>query len=619
MSGAAVELTLLGTVAVAVFLIGGAAVMLVSAFRRTIELRRALIEAMARIENLEAALVAGKPLNVTVTASHAEAIASMAQDSPKLLEAPARVAEIAAEVDASDHIEPPHIGVLALGAALASSAALAASSVRALSGQGGVVLSLLVGLAVIGVAEWRRLNDAAESEPKSDKLNQPVWIALLGLLVMFAAIMIGRWTLGSVHPPTAVLGVSLLAFAALGLGARYGLHLLAPALLFAGIAPAMSPVQAPGAWGQYVFLALFTAVMLWLSRKRAAPVWAWLTPAPALFWGVNLAIIGGVDFNVGVGGVYLSAIAGLALAYAAPSAIAMPFPRFWSTLWSGPMLLGALLTVAASAAFAALLVQHPAGPSQAGAALLIFTIVVAGAGAVRPGLWLTLPLILLVDTAIIALWPLPDIDYTDALGASTGAAALLTLAGFVAMSQASDRRSGAWLAALAPISLFAASYVRAEAWDQHFAWSLAAAALLAINLFATLRFQTVRAVCAAFVAGAALSGAGLATLLAPPAQQAFVWAAALPAFALIHRWRPSLGLRVAAALAFAALAVVLIVQGGAHPLLVLWSGIALCAAAAAYFYRRLPPSPAHPKTVAEPEPVVREPAPAQEAQPEMHS
>src|SRR5690349_6290289 len=159
--------------------------MLVSAFRRTIELRRALIEAMARIENLEAALVAGKPLNVTVTASHADAVASIAQEAPRLLEAP-RVAEIAAEVDASDRIEPPHIGVLALGAVLASAAALAASSVRALSGQGGVVLSLLIGLAVVGVAEWRRRAAAAEPESNSSKLNQPVWIALLGLVVMCA-------------------------------------------------------------------------------------------------------------------------------------------------------------------------------------------------------------------------------------------------------------------------------------------------------------------------------------------------------------------------------------------------------------------------------------------------
>jgi hypothetical protein len=593
--------------------------MLVSAFRRTVELRRALIEAMARIENLEAALIAGKPLNVTVTASHAEAIASMAQEQPKLLEAPPRVSEIAAEVDASDHIEPPHIGVLALGAALASSAALAASSVRALSGQGGVVLSLLVGLAVIGVAEWRRRNDTAEPEPKANTLNQPVWIALLGLTVMFAAIMVGRWALGSVHPPSAVLGVAVLAFSALGLGARYGAQLLPAALIFAGVAPAMSLIQAPGAWGQYVFLAAFTAAMFWLSRRRAEPIWAWLALAPALFWGVNIAIIGGADFNVGVGGVYLAAIAGLALAYAAPSALAVPFPKFWATLWSGPMLLGALGTIIASAAFAALLIQHPAGPSQAGAALLIFTIVLAGAGAVRPGLWLTLPIVLAVDAAIVALWPLPDIDYVDALGAAAGTAALMTLGGFVAMSQANDRRPSAWLAALAPIALFAATYVRVEAWDQHFAWSLAAAALLAINLFAALRFQTARAVSAAFVGGAALSGAALATMLAPIAQQAFVLALALPAFALLHRWRPNLGLRIAALFAFAALAIVLIAQGAEHPVLVIWSGIAVCTAAAAYFYGRLPPAPQRPKTVAEPEAPVREPAPAQEAQPEMHS
>jgi hypothetical protein len=611
--GPAVELTLLGTVAVAVFLLGGAVVMLVSAFRRTIELRRALIEAMARIENLEAALVAGKPLNVTVTAFHAEAIASIAEGAPRLLEAPPRVAEIAAQVDASDRIEPPHIGVLALGALLAATAALAASSVRTLSGQGGVVLSLLIGLAVIATAEWRRRADAGNLESNQSKLNQPIWIALLGLVIGFAAIMVGRWTLGSVHPPTAVLGVSLLALGALALAARYGLQLMAPALLFASAAPAMSAIQAPGAWGQYAFLALFTAAVFSLARRRAAPIWAWLALAPALFWGVNIAMIGGVDFNVGVGGLYLAALAGLGLLYAGPSAPALPFPRFWSAPWTAPMLLGALLTGSAAAAFTALLARHPADASHAGAALLIFTIILAGGGAVRPGLWPTLPLALAANTAIVALWPLPDIDYTDAVGISAGAAALLALAGLVALSQSDDRRPGAWLAAFAPVSLFAAFYIRVEAWDQHFAWSLGAAALLAVNLFAALRFQNVRAVCAAFVGGAAVSGACLAAML-PAAQQAFVLAAALPALALIHRWRPNLGLRIAALVIVAVLALVLI-NPRAQPWLIVWSVFALCGAATAYFYGRLPPRPARPKTVAEPKPAAHEPTP----QPEMHS
>lgn len=586
--------------------------MLVSAFRRTIELRRALIEAMARIENLEAALVAGKPLNVTVTA--ADAVAAIAQDAPKLLEAPPRVAEIAAEIDASDRIEPPGFAIITLGALLASFAALAAAQVRALSGQGGVVLALLVGAAVIAAAEWRR-RDRLQREAEAPKFNADLCIAVLGIGVMLAAILYGRYGLAAVHAPAAVFGLAMLSLGAIGLSYVQGGALMFVALALAALAPAMSPIQAPGAWGQYAFLALFSALASWAARQRRARVLSWLALAPALFWGGNLAVIGGVAFNIGAGALFLAAITGIALLYAAPSAVALPFPRFWSAPWREPMWLGHVFAVLAAAMFATLLIRFPAGVSQAGAALLIFTIIVAGAGAVRPGLWLALALALVTDVVIVALWPLEQLDYAGALGVSGGAAALLGLAGAVAMSQSNDRRPGAWLTALAPIALLAACYVRAQAWEQHFVWSLAAAALLALNLFAALRLQTARTVAAAFIAGAALSGAALATMLTPPDLQPFALAASLPAFALTHRWRPSVGLRIAALPVSATLAVVLVQDGGARPWLLIGSGVAMCAAAFAYFYGRLPRPATRPKTVSEPPTKAPEPA----AQPEMHS
>lgn len=582
--------------------------MLVSAFRRTIELRRALIEALARIENLEAALVAGKPLNVTVTASHAEAIASMAEEAPKLIEAP-RIAEIAAEIDASDRIEPPGFPVVALGALLASAAALAAAHIQMLSGQGGVVLTLLVGAAVIAAAEWRRRHRAERGE-ETPRLNPDLWTVLLGLAVMLAAIFYGRYVFAAVHPRAAVFALAMMALGALALSYWHGLSLAYAGLALAAAAPAMSPIQAPGAWGQYAFLALFGALTLWTARRRQARVLAWLALAPALFWGANIAVIGGADFNIGVGGIFLAALAGIALTYAGPSAVALPFPRFWSAPWREPMLLGHAFAALAAFAFAALLIRHPAGVSHAGAALLIFTIIVAGAGAVRPGLWLALGLALMTNTAVITLWPLAGIDRIGALGVSGGAAALLALAGFVAMSQSNDRRPGAWLAGAAPIAILAGSYVRSEGWEQHYLWSVGAAIVLIGNALAIMRYQSARAVSAAFIFGASISAACLAAMLAPLAQQPFLLALALPVLASVHRWRPNLGLRIALLALLGALALVLLNVGAGRLWLLIWSAVALSAAAAAYFYGRLPAPAARPKTISEPQAA---------PQPEMHS
>lgn len=544
------ELTLLGTVAVAAFLLAGAAVMLVAAFRRTIELRGALIQAMRRIENLEAAVVAGRPLNVTVTSSLADAVASIAGSAPRQIEGP-RIEDIVAEVEAYDRIDPPSFGVIAFGAGLAAFAALAAANVRALSGQGGVVLAFLVGLTVIGAAEWRRQTDLGKEAPRFSP-SSSAWTALLGLAIMFAALQFGRWQIGAVHPPAAVFGLSALAGAAAALSFRHGPALIALGLVFAGLAPAMSLIQAEGAWGQYAFLIGFTALVLWIARRRAAPVWGWLAAAPALFWGVNIAVIGGGGFNVGVGGLYLAGLTALGLFYAWPSAIALPFPRFWATHWREPMLLGHGIAVVASLALAALLTTHPAPASFAGAALLAYAALGVFAGALRPGLWLALPLAALTCAVCLAFWPSADSGVVDAPSLamiSTALALVFSLGGWVAMAQTKDARAGAALAALGPMLIFAAAFLRLGGFGGVLVWATVALVVAALNALCLVQMRRARSSAApAFAAGAALAATAALAVITPAPYQPLALAASLPLIALIDRWRSDPGLRFAAGL-----------------------------------------------------------------------
>ena len=565
------ELTLLGTVALFAFIVGGAGVMLISAFRRTTELRGALIQALKRIEKLERAIATGQvtvavtqvaaaPSSVSASAPaptpSTEPIAPLAEPaltaspSQPAFTSPLTIDEIAAAADAKDKIDPPHIAVLALSGVLASVAALAAAHVRALSGEGGLFLALLTGALIIGAAEWRKRHDGAPQTPPRFGLTNAALTALLGIALMGSAILYGRWGLDALQPPAAVFAIAALGAASALLSLRFGSALLAPALICMALAPAQSLIQAPGAWGQYAFLAGFTALSFVLARQHKQRRWAWGAAAIALFWGVNLAIIGGAPFNVGVGGLYLAALAILGLLYAWNAAGALPFPRFWTAKRDEALLLGHALAAAAATTLAALLIVHPAPPSFTGGALLALVALSLAAGALRPGLWLAPFIAVLSAGVVIALWPPDGAGFVDAPTVLIVAAALgflFSLGGWASMTGNAESRPGAAIAGLAPIFIFAAAYWRIGSFGGDQMWAAAALVLAGINTICALQLARTRPHAAsAFWAGAAFACAASLTAITPSPYEALGLALSLPLIAAVERWRNEPGLRFAA-------------------------------------------------------------------------
>ncbi|MGE0596320.1 MAG: DUF2339 domain-containing protein [Hyphomonadaceae bacterium] len=573
------ELTLLGTVAVAAFLVVGAFILLIVSFRRTIELRGALIQSLRRIEKLESAILAGQPIQVMVTGSApADALAAPETlSAPRLL--PPTVDEIVADAEARDRIDPPQLGVLSLGAGVAAFAALAAAQVGSLSGGAGLFVALLVGLLTLASAEWRRRADKQETPSSLMQAAPATLAALIGVAIMIASILFARYGLEALRSHDAVGAMGTLALMAAALSLWFGPWLILAALLCAAIAPGLSPIGADGAWGQYLFLAVFTGIVLVLSRRAGAPLWAWLSMAVALFWGGNAAFIGGAGFNLGVAGLYLAALAAQAMGYAWRAGIALPYPRLWAAAWREPMLLGAVAVLVAAITLAALLLRHGPDLSFGGPALVAFVLVANGAAALRPGLWPAAFIAAMVAAASLAFYPSAGdaAEQAPALLAVAGALGLIfTLGGVAGMTQSSDARPGAALASLAPILILASAYWRIGDFGGPQAWATAALALAVLNAGAHLHFRRNGSPAASpFAAGAALGLAITLIAIAPTPYQPLALAACLPLVALAERWRQDAGLRFAGGALCALLCALLFLPplfGFAAPL---WQSLAL--------------------------------------------
>lgn len=578
------ELTLLGTTAVLAFLVVGAAIMLVVSFRRTVELRGALIQTMRRIERLESAIVAGAPLEISVRQVPTEAIGDSAQPRPRLIDAQPTIDEITAAVEASDRIDPPHLGVLSFGAGLAAFAAMAAARVDALSGGAGLALATIVGLIVVAAAEWRlRVDRKANAANDGAALRA----ALLGVGVIFAALLYARYGLGSLHAHTAVLAMSALALFTALLSLRFGPWMLGASLPAAALAPALSPIGAHGAWGPYAFLFGFTALALLLSRRAQAPIWAWGAAAIALFWGANAAVIDTTPFNVAIAGIYLAGIAALGLSYAWASSDDLSFPRFWEGAWPAERVLGHAMTAIATVALTALLLRHAAPVDYAGWSLILLALGAIVAFALRPGLWLAPILAATAAATAIAFWTASNglVDAPNLLILTAALGLIFSLGGWAAMMRAPEAPAGAAIAAIAPVVLFAAAFWRVGGFGGEHAWASAALAIGALNVLAHLQLRATQpGNASAFAAGAALAGSAALATIAPAPYQPLAFAAALPLLALIDRWRSDAGLRFAAGvicvLLFASLVLPQFFLATASPPVVLAALFLPCAAGA---------------------------------------
>jgi uncharacterized membrane protein len=573
-----VELTLLGTTGLIAFLVVGGAIMLISAFRRTIALRNALAAAMERIERLEGQVANGLPavaapaprreVPVEPPAPMLEAPAPPKEAPPPpsppppiieraaVEQAPLRAAE--AERGAPDAapagagVAPPGFGLIAFIGALATFAVLAAAHEGAYDGAIGVALALVVGLAVLAAAEWRRSVERIDvTLPHAP--DQSALAAMFGLGVMLVGLLYGRYALGAPAPLGAFLGVAAAALAAALLTLRYGAWLMVFAILAAVAAPGFAPADAAGGLARYGFLAAFAMLAMALSRQRQAPLWAWIGAAIALGWGVAAFGLDRPELAA-ASAVFFTALAACGIAYAWRGGAPSPsYPIFWSNgaSWPEPKIVGHALFVLAGACVGGVLLTKDAPTPVANASLATFCAIAAGAAMLRPGLWLAPFFAALVGAGVLALWPAGADGLVNAPSLVTLAAMLgfvFSFGGGLMLLRARDSNPGATLAALAPIGVFSALHWRiGAAFGAPPLWAAAALIIAGLNAVCYLQLAKARQGAATpFAAGAALGVALAAYAITPAPYAPLALALAIPLCALIDRWRKEPGLRYAA-------------------------------------------------------------------------
>jgi uncharacterized membrane protein len=579
-----VELELLGLAGLTAFLIGGAAVMLVSSFRRTIELRAALLQALSRIERMEATITQlkqGRP-QIQQDAPPEQVTAQLPAQlpaPPSLLEAPqsrpapappehglvsqpapAPTQPSAEPASPAAAIQPPHLGIIAFFVALAAFTALAAAKVGALAAPAGIGLAALAGLISVGAAEWRRSADLERMRPLTTMLpNHGALAALLGCAVMTLSVWYGALALNALEPTPAFIAAAAISLAAAALAERHGPWLIVCALICGAAAPALAALDSGGALARYVFLVLLCAAIMVQARRRDAPVWTALVSIIAIAWGAIAMFSPGADAGADHAltlCLYLAALAALALAYAwADGAGAMPFPAFWRApnanqqSWTEPLLAGHGLAAAAGLGLMLVILVQAPPPQAAGPGLVAFAAFAIAAGVFRAGLWLAPAGAAALAASALVLWPatsgLPDAPGIITLAAAFGF--MFAIGGALMLARAPDPRPGATLAALAPILILAAAHARVAAFAPPLLWAGAAAAIAALNLIAYVQFARSRpAAASAFAAGAALAAAACLYVLTPRAFAPLVLGACLPALALAARFRDEAGLRLGA-------------------------------------------------------------------------
>lgn len=378
-------------VALAAFALGAAIVLLVTVYRRSEQHRAALLQAYARIDQLERmmkALTFGElpapPVYRKIGAAAAEPPSKPPPPPetapPPSAPAPAPAMEIAEpEPTVAERIaraeppEPPQLGLAAAFAGLAALAALACVRTGVIDPIPGLALAALAGAGAIAFAEWRRAEQAA-----------PI-LEAFGCVLIAAAVIVARITPGGLAPLPALVAAGALALAALLRARAKGPWLIAFGLLCAAAAPALALQGALEAHARHAVLLLVVACAFALSRLRAKLLWLCFALAAALGWGAFAAARApSVDEAISAA-LFLAALAlafiAQAWSQARESARPIGDPRARARLF-----LGMAGAASALALLAWLGARHGAFAPIAAAAMAGVTLAAATAAAFRPGL-----------------------------------------------------------------------------------------------------------------------------------------------------------------------------------------------------------------------------------------
>ena len=288
------ELTLLGTAGLAAFLIGGAGVLIVASFRRTIALREALIQALKRIERLEAqlALDPGARTPIAPASAPVADYIDTAEPPPPRRTIPQPVDALPQQPSAPTFapaarrgIPAPTANMAMFSAGLAAFAVLMAAQIRLIEGWIGFALAMLIALLAFGCAEWRRQGELADERHSIRMLPpQSSQIALFSFALALMSLVYARNALHAPQAELAFAGAATLAFAAALLWQRFGPWLLGASIIAAAMAPAFLVGSDWAQTGQALFVLIYLAAMTMIARQRGTPVWMWAASLVALYW-----------------------------------------------------------------------------------------------------------------------------------------------------------------------------------------------------------------------------------------------------------------------------------------------------------------------------------------------
>jgi uncharacterized membrane protein len=355
-----------------------------------------------------------------------------------------------------------------------------------------IVLGVLLGLAMSGIAEWLARRDRpGEAAAETGTPYVPQVLAAAGAVTVFASLYAAHRLYGLLPPPVAFALLAVTAVATLAASLRHGPFVAALGLVGAFAVPLLVESGEPHALPLFAYLTLVSAVSLVVLRQRAWWWLAWVWLGGGVFWALLwLAAEGAKDRRV-LGGFLLVQLALFV-------ALRRGVPRIG--LLAG-VADNRMVRVVARTAFwliaaTIFLLVHADGFGRASlltafaAAILLLWFAcrerelddaIAVAAALPLALLASWSLPLLGRAVETVLPPVPPAQLVNFAVAAI-AAALLLGGAFLLLPRVA--RAGRWaaLSAAAPLLILAIAYWRLGKFELDIAWSGTALALAALQL-----------------------------------------------------------------------------------------------------------------------------------------
>ena len=466
-----------------------------------------------------------------------------------------------------------------------------------------VVLGALVGLSLIGAAEWvRRRTDNSSTRPGAEQ-QVPAALSAAGLVTLYGVTYAAHTFYDLIPATIAFILLAAVAFGSLGAGLVYGRLAAILGASMALAAPALVASDSPNAAILFPYLFFVTAGVFALIRYRPWPWLAWLALAGNGIWQLSWMLSVGHDQGT-VRVIHLIAIPALSAWLLLRDPWPEPPGPWWRWDWSKAPL--PVWTVAATVLGSfGMLWLLAAGTGYDGVAATGWGVGIALLMLLT--LWAPTQQPLLVPVALMtvglaAAWTVPAMPQDEVMpwlvrgpllapalagyvAPVAAYAALFGIGGFILLWRSSQPGLWASVSAAVPVTLLALLYARLSDLNRSLPWASAGIGLAILALVAAERTARHRprleAPLAAYAAAVTASIALAATMALHAAWLTVALSLELPALAWIQRQTRAAradmpGLRVLAGIIAAILVVRLIFNpyvaeyGGAMPILLNW-------------------------------------------------